>query len=126
MPSFEEEAGDWWGREQIRIDRFVGFFFDDPLGALIARGMVGDPEVAQAQRRRLDKQTRGAARNIARGKELGFVAEGIEPDLTGALLMGAIYQALSVTLRQESPPDPRRLASQFKTFMARVLGIQSN
>ncbi|MEM7676010.1 MAG: TetR/AcrR family transcriptional regulator, partial [Myxococcota bacterium] len=62
-PSFEEEAGDWWQGEMLRIDKLVSCFYKDPLGLLIARGLAGDGEVARVQRERLDRQCRGAAKN---------------------------------------------------------------
>ena len=123
LPTFEEEADDWWSREQIRIERLVDAFFDDPLGPLIARGLAQDAEVARTQRRRLDKQTYGAARNVARGQALGLVDAELDPRTAGALLMGGIYHAISVRL-SDAEPDREVLCRELKSFMARVLAIR--
>lgn len=122
-PTFEELADDWWSREQIRIERLVAFVYAEPLAPCIFRGLSGDGKVAQALRRRLDRQSKGAAANVALGQRLGVVREDIDAQLTGALLMGGIYQALSVVfgVRRRSA---KRLTRELVTFMARVLELE--
>jgi hypothetical protein len=72
--------------------------------------------------RRLGKQTRGAAANVARGQTLGLVDPTLDCELAGALLMGGIYQALSVSLTR-TDADSEQLVSDLTVFMARVLAI---
>lgn len=122
VPTFEEAGDDWWSRERVRIQRIVGFFFADPLGLLVARGMVGDADVAQAQRRRLDRQAHGAARNVARGQALGLVDPHIDPLFAGAVLIGGVYHAIQVALTQGAS-EPEVLAARLEVFMARTLAI---
>lgn len=122
VPTFDEEAHGWWAREKLRIERMVAFFFDDPLGAIIVRGMAGDAAVSQAQRRRIDRQSHGAGRNVARGQALGFADPDLDPLLAGALLMGGVYQALSISMASPAP-DRALLVSTLQQFMARVLAI---
>lgn len=125
VPTFESEAESWWGREQIRIARMVGFFFDDPLGPFIAQGTAADAEVARAMGRRLSKQCRGAASNVALGQSLGVADTTLDPQVAGALLMGGVYQALSVAL-SDAEPDRNGLIADLTVFMARVLAISED
>lgn len=120
-PSFEEEAGDWWQGEMLRIEKMVACFCRDPLGLLIVRGLAGDGEVARVQRERLARQCKGAAKNIKRGQKLGFVDPSLDPQITAALLMGGIYQALAAALGASSPPSRKRLVRELRGFMARVI-----
>ena len=71
VPTFEDEAADWWGREQVRIARLVGYFFDDPLGPFIAQGMAADAEVADTGKfdRKAYNQAYAAERRAARARE---------------------------------------------------------
>ena len=122
QPTFEGEGPDWWSREKVRSARTVDFYFDDPLCALVVRGVAGDAAVTQARARRLDKQTRGAAKNVALGKELGVVPAHINPLMAGALLMGGVYQLLATAL-SAAKPKRRRLTAELQRFMARVLEL---
>ncbi|MEL6187161.1 MAG: TetR/AcrR family transcriptional regulator [Myxococcota bacterium] len=125
-PRFEDAAGSWWQGERMRISRYIEVFHTDPLGALVVRGLASDPEVARTVRQRLDKQSRGAARNIRRGQTLGYVAPGLDPALTGALLMGGIYQALAVGLAETRPDRERWLTKEIEGFMAKVVELRED
>jgi len=125
IPTFEEEGADWWAREKIRIARMVDFFFDDPLGGLIVSGIAGDAEVSQAHRRRLDRQSRGAGQNVARGQAQGFADPTLDPAVAGAFLMGGVYQSISVSLASNGP-DRAALTVSLQGFMARVLAIRED
>ncbi|MEM1417651.1 MAG: TetR/AcrR family transcriptional regulator [Myxococcota bacterium] len=122
QPTFEGEGPDWWSREKVRIARTVDFYFDDPLCALVIRGIAGDAAVTQARARRLDKQTRGAAKNVAVGRELGVVPAHIDPLMAGALLMGGVYQLLATAL-VAAKPNRRKVKAELQRFMARVLEL---
>lgn len=122
-PTFEDLADDWWSREQIRIERMVEFVYAEPIGPQILRGVSGDAKVAHALRQRLDRQSKGAASNVALGQRLGVVSADIDPELTGALLMGGIYQALSVAVRGRRR-GKKRLIRELRAFMARVLELE--
>ncbi|MEL7369878.1 MAG: TetR/AcrR family transcriptional regulator [Myxococcota bacterium] len=121
-PSFEAQAGDWWRGEKLRIEKLVGYFYRDALGVLIARGLAGDGDVARVQRERLDRQCKGAAKNIARGQKLGFVDRTLDAKATAAFLMGGIYQTLAVALSASSPPRRKRMVELVQQFMRRVIG----
>lgn len=124
-PTFEEVSDDWWVREQTRIARTVDFFYDHPLGSLIVTRFAGDAEVVGALRRRLDRQVHGATTNVARGQRLGRVPGFIDAELSGALLMGGVHQALASALSREPRMKRDRVVSTLIDFMRRVICIES-
>lgn len=54
---------------------------------------------------------------------LGFVPDHIDPDLTIALMIGGIRQALIAVLMSEQRPDPEKLTDEIWAFMAGALRL---
>ena len=125
-PTFEEVSDDWWVREQTRIAKTVDFFYDHPLGSLIVTRFAGDAEVVGALRRRLDRQVHGATTNVARGQRLGRVPDFIDAELSGALLMGGVHQALATALSHDPRMKRDRVVSTLVDFMRRVVCIDND
>ncbi len=120
-PTFSDISDDWWECEKVRIEKTVDYFFDHPLAPLIFTQLAGDAEVVGSVRQRVDAQVRGAAKNVRRGKSLGRVPSHIEPNLTGALLMGGVSQALASALAKSARVSRARLVKELHNFMHRVL-----
>jgi len=123
-PVFEEVSTDWWERENARIAAMVDFFYDEPLGPFIVTQLAGDAAVVDAQHRRLTRQVRGAARNVQTGKEVGRVPARVDEQISGALLMGGVYQAIHFALTSEPRVRKHRLVSELQDFMRHVLQIE--
>lgn len=125
-PTFEEVSDDWWECEKHRIITMVDFFYRDKLGPFIVSQIAGDASVVESQQRRLSHQLHGASANLKKGKELGCVPGHIDEDLCASLLMGGLYQAIIVALRQIPPISQTRLTKQLVTFMYNVLELGKN
>jgi AcrR family transcriptional regulator len=123
-PVFEEVSTDWWERENARIAAMVDFFYDEPLGPFIVTQLAGDAAVVEAQHRRLTRQVRGAARNVKTGKKVGCVPARVDEQISGALLMGGVYQAIHFALTSKPRVRKHRLVSELQDFMRHVLQIE--
>jgi len=123
-PTFEEEAGDWWSAEKLRIARLVDFFYDEPLGPLVVAQLGGDAAVAAAKHRRVKRQLRGAQANILQGQKLGWVPAGIDAELTGALLIGGVHQGIAAALTRRPMMRKRRVVEGLTAFLRDVLHVE--
>ncbi|MEM9488172.1 MAG: TetR/AcrR family transcriptional regulator [Myxococcota bacterium] len=122
-PSFSEEGLSWWDQEQNRIDRLVDLFCDVPIVSVVMRDIAGNAEVVQARVHRIDKQTRGAAKNIARGRESGVIPAHIDPLRSAALVIGGIYHLLATVAATSDEFERSTVKADIKRFVARVLDI---
>jgi len=125
-PTFEEIEGDWFARERVRIARTVDFFYDEPVFRLVLQGIAGDAHVTQVRTERLQRQTYGAARNIALGQQAGDLPAHIDPLVAGALVMGGIHRLLSTVLNMNPIPERDAVRRDLERFVASVLGIPTH
>ena len=123
-PVFEEVSDDWWVREQHRIAKLVGCFYEDPLAPFVVSRLSGDAEVVTALHRRVARQVRGATSNVRHGKTLGRVPSHIDESVAGALLMGGVYQAIAHALNQQPRLGQSKLVRELQAFMRKVLEIE--
>ncbi|MGB5810360.1 MAG: TetR/AcrR family transcriptional regulator [Polyangiales bacterium] len=123
-PTFEEVSSDWWEREKARIETLVDFFYDEPLGVSVVSQLAGDAAVVEAQHRRVTRQVRGASTNVRTGKRLGRVPASVDEELSGALLMGGVHQAINHALMRTPRMRKSRVVNQLHAFMRNVLQIE--
>ena len=123
-PVFDEASDDWWDREKLRLEKWVGFFYEDPLACCVMTQLAGDAAVAQARQRRLSRHVRGATLNIKKGKTLRRVPPDVDAELAGALLIGGAHEVIGRALNRKPRMRANRVARQLQAFMRDVLRIE--
>lgn len=113
----------WADRERRRIAAYVAFHYDHPFALLVIGSLSRAPEVLDVERAFTNKQLAGGARMIEAAQREGFVPGGIDPQLTIALMIGGIRQALIGVLTSEQRPDPKKLTDEIWAFMAGALRL---
>jgi len=122
----------WAERERRRIASYIAFHYDHPFAPLVIGALSRAPEVLDVERAFTNKQLAGGARMLEAAQRDGFVRDHVDPDLTIALMIGGIRQALISALMSEQRPDPENLTDELWAFMAGALrltagsGIEKN
>lgn len=122
---FHEPSMRWEDRERTRISAYVHFHYRHPLAALMVGSLSRAHEVQDVEAAFTDKQLRSGTRMIAVAQDEGILSKAIDPELTMALMVGGIRQALHSALRQEPRPDAQGLADKIWLFMAAGLGLNA-
>lgn len=120
---FEAPSDAWAIRERARISAYVRFQYRHPLAALMVGALSRSPEVQDVETAFTDKQLTCGARMLAAAQAQGILSSSIEPNLTIALMLGGIRQALHRALQHEPRPGPEELTEKIWTFMAAALGL---
>lgn len=115
----------WADREKRRIASYIAFHYDHPFAPLVIGALSRAPEVLDVERAFTNRQLAGGARMIEAAQRNGFVSDHIAPDLTIALMIGGIRQALISALTSEARPDPGKLADEIWAFMAGALRLRA-
>jgi AcrR family transcriptional regulator len=100
----------WAGREALRLEREVEFFYGHPLGPSIACGLLREPAAAAVDVERTRAQGLQAGRNIRAGQRAGELDRDVDAALAGAGIMGAVRSMLAEALAREEPPPPSDVA----------------
>lgn len=116
----------WAERESARISAYVQFHYRHPLAALMVGALSRSQEAQDVEELFTNKQLVNGARMIAAAQDQGILSKTIDPDLTIALMVGGIRQALHGALRKEFRPDAHELANRIWLFMASALGLSVN
>jgi AcrR family transcriptional regulator len=122
---FDAHSTVWAERERSRILAYVQFHYGHPLGALMVGALSRSREVQDVEAAFTDKQLVGGARMIADAQREGILPISIDPDLTIALMVGGIRQALHGALKLNPRPDEHDLADKVWDFMAAALGLRN-
>jgi hypothetical protein len=64
-----------------------------------------------------------AADNIRRGQQSGEIPSDIDPDSTGAFVIGGLRHGIAQQLRRKPLPDPAQATELLWRLTARALGI---
>jgi AcrR family transcriptional regulator len=123
-PGFED-VGDWAERERERTRRFVDFFYRDPLAPFVLAMLAGEREVIARQQIRIAEQIAAAADNIRRGQSEGAVPAELDPDLSAALVMGGLMQALVSAFERDPRPDQDTVAGALCRFVTDSLRLDA-
>ena len=114
----------WADRERRRIEAYIAFHYDHPFAPLVIGALSRAPEVLDVERAFTNRQLAGGARMLEAAQRKGFVPDHIAPDLTIALMIGGIRQALIGVLMSEQRPDPKKLTDEIWAFMAGALRLR--
>jgi AcrR family transcriptional regulator len=115
----------WADRERRRIASYIRFHYDHPFAPLVIGALSRAPEVLDVERAFTNRQLAGGARMIEAAQRNGLVPDHIAPDLTIALMIGGIRQALIGALISEERPDPGKLTDEIWAFMAGALRLRA-
>lgn len=113
----------WADRERERIGAYVAFHYDHPFAPLIIGPLSRSPEVLDVERAFTARQLAAGSRMLAAAQSDGIVSHDIDPQLTIALMIGGIRQALIGALTSEQRPDPVQLTNAIWAFMAAALRL---
>ncbi len=97
-------AGDWAARERQRLELGVRFHYGDPFAPVLYGALAREPEVAQTNERCVAAVAGQAATNIRRAQARGELAAGIDPELAGAAMFGAMQRVMVHALARTPPP----------------------
>lgn len=122
---FHSSSNVWAERERARISAYVHFHYDHPLGALMVGTLSRAVEVQEVETAFTDRQLAGGARMIVAAQAQGILPMSIDPELTIALMVGGIRQALHSALKQKARPAPQDLTDQIWAFMAAALRLRN-
>lgn len=123
-PVFAEVSDDWWEREKVRIEKLVDFFYEEPLTPHLMSRLAGDAAVARAKQERITRHVHGATTNINMGKKLGRVPADTDAELSGALLIGGVHEAIELAVSRVPRLRKTRVIRGMQAFMRSVLRIE--
>ncbi len=113
----------WAERERARVGAYVAFHYAHPFAPLVIGALSRAPEVLDVESAFTNGQLTAGARMIEAAQRDGIVPDDVDPDLTIALMIGGIRQALIGALMREQRPDPARLTDDIWAFMAAALRL---
>lgn len=109
LDPYLDEEGPWAEQERLRLERGVRFHYADPLALVVYTGLSREPEVARTENERIDQVVRHAAGNIRRAQKRGELPRGIDPELAGAAMFGAMQRVMVAALRRRRRPSVERV-----------------
>ncbi|MHC2333716.1 TetR/AcrR family transcriptional regulator [Bradyrhizobium sp. USDA 4454] len=113
----------WAAREKARIGAYVAFHYEHPFAPLVIGPLSRAPEVLDVETAFTARQLAAGARMLQAAQRDGIVPGDIDPQLTIALMIGGIRQALVGALTAERRPDPGRLTADIWAFIAAALRL---
>ena len=113
----------WADREKRRIASYVAFHYDHPFAPLVIGALSRAPEVLDVETAFTSRQLADGALMLATAQREGVIPNRIDPDLTIALMIGGIGQALIGALMSKQRPDPDKLTDEIWAFMAGALRL---
>ncbi|MEE8601701.1 TetR/AcrR family transcriptional regulator [Euzebya tangerina] len=111
------DADGWRERERRRIELMVAFHYSEPLAKVALGGLAREPEVAAVMMEKQAGQAAIVAAMLARGQDLGFIDPSLDPSVAGAMVLGAIREAIRVALAAGEHLDAGALTEQILTFV---------
>lgn len=118
-----DDEGDWAQQEYLRLQRGVAFHFGDPLAPVLYAQLGREPEVVQTERERIATVVDEAAANIRRGQRRGELPRGLDPELAGAAMFGAMQQVMVVALARTPRPSQRKVVGLLWRQVAAAVGL---
>ncbi|HLZ04445.1 MAG TPA: TetR/AcrR family transcriptional regulator [Bradyrhizobium sp.] len=115
----------WANRERERIAAYIAFHYADPFAPLVIGPLSRAPEVLDVEIAFTNRQLAAGALMLKTAQRDGIVPADIDPDLTIALMIGGIRQALIGALIREQRPDPEKLTNDIWAFMAAALRLNT-
>ena len=104
-----QEHGDWAQHEWLRLEAGVRFHYREPFAAVLYGPLARDPEVAQRETDRIAAVVARAARSVRRGQRNGELPVGVDPELAGAAMFGAMRHVMVQAMTRSPRPRPERV-----------------
>ena len=111
------EADTWRARERRRIELMVVFHYTEPLAKVALGGLAREPEVAAVMMEKQAGQAAIVAAMLARGQDLGFIEPTLDPSVAGAMVLGALREAIRVALAAGEHLQADELTDQVLAFI---------
>jgi AcrR family transcriptional regulator len=116
-------SASWADRERERIGAYVAFHYDHPFAPLVIGPLSRAPEVLDVEIAFTSRQLAAGARMLEAAQRDGIIQGDIDPQLTIALMIGGIRQALIGALTSKERPDPTKLTNDVWAFLAGALRL---
>lgn len=109
MNLFLNDLGEWAVHERHRLKLGIQFHYEEPLSAVLHSCFVRDPAVALRESERIDNVIALSAKGIKRAQQRGELPDGINTELAGAAMLGAVQLVLTKALNRTKRPNPEEL-----------------
>lgn len=116
-------AATWAERERGRIGAYIAFHYAHPFAPLVIGPLSRAPEVLEVEQVFTARQLDGGARMLSAAQSEGVVPGDLDPDLTIALMIGGIRQALILAMTGTQRPPPDQLERAIWAFIAPALRL---
>jgi AcrR family transcriptional regulator len=114
---------DWATREHERTRLFVACHFADPLAPILLNRTNLDPQLHELEAAYLQSLIDNAADNIRHGQQLGQLPADLDPDSTGAFIIGGLRHGIAQQLRMTPPPSTDRVTDRLWRLTAAALRV---
>jgi AcrR family transcriptional regulator len=115
------DEGDWAAHERVRLERGIAFHYADPFAVVLYAQLAREAEVARTEAARIAEVVRLAATSVRRAQRRGELPSGVDPELAGAAMFGAIRQVIVEVLgRRPLPPQDRVVETLWRQVAASV------
>lgn len=115
---------EWISRERSRVKALIDYHYDHPLAKLIAGRLGREPQVLDVENAHMKELLEAGARNIAQGQSCGAVDPKLNPEITVALLMGGLNQAINSAITASQQPPKQKLLESIWRFTQSALQLQ--
>lgn len=113
----------WLDREHDRTAALIDYFYDHPMAPLIAGRLSREPEVLDVEQSHMDALLLAGAKNIVQGQASGVVASALDPNITVAVLMGGLRQAINSAITTNPRPSRALLLKNIWRLTVNALQI---
>lgn len=104
-----EPLGTWAEHERMRLEAGVRFHYREPFAAVLYGPLAREPEVARREADRIAAVVTRAARSVRRGQRNGELPIGVDPELAGAAMFGAMRLVMVHAMGRPRRPRPERV-----------------
>lgn len=117
-------AATWVEREKGRVAAYIAFHYDHPFAPLVVGALSRADEVLDVEMAFTNRQLSAGAKMLVAAQRQGLLAESIDPELTIAMMIGGIRQAVLFAMMQTPRPQQRQLTDDIWSFM--IAALQPN
>ncbi|WP_167473165.1 TetR/AcrR family transcriptional regulator [Nocardia arthritidis] len=114
---------DWATRERERTRRSVAYHCADPLAPILLNRPTLDPQLVELESSYIQTIIANAAANIRNGQALGELSADLDPDSTGAYIIGGFRHGIAHQLRITPTPTPDQVTERLWRLIAATLEI---
>lgn len=115
---------EWVSRERDRVSALIDYYYEHALAKLIAGRLGREPQVLDVENAHMQELLAAGARNIAQGQNTGVVDPSLDPEITVALLMGGLTQAINSAITTSDRPAKKALLDNVWRFTASALQLK--